>query len=306
MARNYYKIRLGTGNVHAGKCYEKGFIGGDWTVHTDLSADFEVDASKEDFVQEVMRDTGRTKRSAYAVYHMLCKICKEIQEGDIVLSPKGENKYLVGEIVGGYEYSTQNNMLPHRRPVTWLKTLSGNDMGQQLQKSVDSRPTVSSLFDHKKKIDALLENNAPVDALPLDEADGDLVSLALEKQLEDFLVENWSKTRLGDGYKILEEDGECVGQQYRSDTGPIDILAISKDEKEYLVVELKKGRASDVVVAQVQRYMGFVKSELAERGQGVRGIVIALDNDIRIQRALSVTDNIDFYRYEVSFELFKN
>jgi len=37
----------------------------------------------------------------------------------------------------------------------------------------------------------------------------------------------------------------------------IDILAVSKDQKELLVVELKKGRASDVVVGQIQRYMGF-------------------------------------------------
>ena len=31
-----------------------------------------------------------------------------------------------------------------------------------------------------------------------------------------------------------------VGRQYPNDTGPIDILAISKDKKELLVVELKK------------------------------------------------------------------
>ena len=40
-----------------------------------------------------------------------------------------------------------------------------------------------------------------------------------------------------------------------SDTGPIDILAISKDKKTLLVVELKKGRVSDNVVGQIQRYI---------------------------------------------------
>ena len=44
----------------------------------------------------------------------------------------------------------------------------------------------------------------------------------------------------------------------------MDILAISKDKSELLVVELKKGRASDVVVGQIQRYMGFAQYELAE------------------------------------------
>lgn len=71
------------------------------------------------------------------------------------------------------------------------------------------------------------------------------------------------------------------------------------------MVELKKGRVSDNVVGQIQRYMGFVLEELVEDGQTVRGAIIALEEDLRIKRALSVTNNIDFYRYQVSFKLFK-
>lgn len=72
-----------------------------------------------------------------------------------------------------------------------------------------------------------------------------------------------------------------------------------------LVVELKKGRASDVVVGQTLRYMGFVAQELAEPGQTTRGVIIALGDDQRIRRALAVAPNIDFYRYQVSFKLLK-
>lgn len=96
-----------------------------------------------------------------------------------------------------------------------------------------------------------------------------------------------------------------VGQQYPSDTGPIDILAISKDKKTLLVVELKKGRVSDNVVGQVQRYMGYVLEELAEADQKVQGVIIGLEDDLRIKRALAVTSNITFYRYEVNFNLFE-
>ena len=94
-----------------------------------------------------------------------------------------------------------------------------------------------------------------------------------------------------------------VAQQYQSDTGPIDILAISKDKKEYLVVELKKGRTSDVVVGQTLRYMGFVKNELATNGESVRGVVIALEDDLRLRNALSMVTSIDFFRYQVDFKL---
>ena len=127
----------------------------------------------------------------------------------------------------------------------------------------------------------------------------------MEKHLEDFLVANWSSTELGKTHDIFEEDGELVGQQYPSDTGPIDILAVSKDKKELLVVELKKGRASDSVVGQIQRYMGFVIDQIAEENQDVKGVIIALEDDLRIRRALKVTRGIEFYRYEVSFKLSK-
>jgi len=68
-------------------------------------------------------------------------------------------------------------------------------------------------------------------------------------------------------------------------------------------VELKKGRASDSVIGQVQRYMGYVKEELAKEGQTVEGVIIALEDDLRIRRALAVAPNIRFYRYQISFRL---
>lgn len=129
-------------------------------------------------------------------------------------------------------------------------------------------------------------------------------SFALEAHLEEFLVKNWAHTELGKDYDIYEEDG-VKAQQYQTDTGPLDILAISKDKKRLLVVELKKGRASDAVVGQTMRYMSFVKDELADDGQTVLGAIIAHEDDQKIRRALSMTNNIVFYRYKVSFNLVK-
>ena len=36
----------------------------------------------------------------------------------------------------------------------------------------------------------------------------------------------------------------------------------------------------------------------------VKGIIIGADDDLRIKRALSVTTNIEFFKYEVKFKLF--
>lgn len=83
----------------------------------------------------------------------------------------------------------------------------------------------------------------------------------------------------------------------------MDILAISKDKREILILELKRGKASDAVVGQVQRYMGYALENLAEEGQTVRGAIVALEDDLSIRRALLVATNVEFYRYKVDFKL---
>jgi restriction system protein len=52
--------------------------------------------------------------------------------------------------------------------------------------------------------------------------------------------------------------------------------------------------------------MGYVLEELAEENQTVKGVIIGLEDDLRIKRALSVTNNIEFYRYQINFRLYKN
>ena len=178
-------------------------------------------------------------------------------------------------------------------------------MSLALRNSTGSIGTVSNVTKYAEEIEKLIGGQYPPSLVATDEDVEDPSVFALEKHLEEFLVTNWKSTALGQNYDIYEEDGELVGQQYPSDTGPIDILAISKDRKELLIVELKKGRVSDVVVGQIQRYMGYVLDELAEPDQTVKGVIIALEDDIRIRRALKVTQGIDFYRYQVSFKLTK-
>jgi restriction system protein len=179
-------------------------------------------------------------------------------------------------------------------------------MSQELKGSTGSIGTTSEITAYAEEIERLIGGHKPPTLISTDSTVEDPSVFALEKHLEDFLVHNWKQTELGRNYEIFQEDGEIVGQQYPSDTGPIDILAISKDKKTILVVELKKGRVSDNVVGQIQRYMGYVKEELAEKDQEVKGIIIGLEDDLRIKRALSVATNIEFYRYKVNFQIFKD
>ena len=51
--------------------------------------------------------------------------------------------------------------------------------------------------------------------------------------------------------------------------------------------------------------MGYVTEFVAEDHQQVKGVIIALDEDQRIKFALKVAPNIEFYRYQVKFDLIK-
>lgn len=140
-----------------------------------------------------------------------------------------------------------------------------------------TRP-VSRASHYAEEIKALLGAHQPN---PIQVQDPDIenpVAFVLEKHLEDFLVANWGQTELGRRYDIFEDDGKIIGQQFATDTGNMDILAISKDRRELLVVELKKGQAADKVVGQILRYMGYAAQELAEEGQTVKGIIIAQED----------------------------
>lgn len=306
--KKYNRVMLGRKSKYAEECYQGGFIGTDFGFHLDLTGNLEEDRRtfNEKLIPTYLSShPDKTKVAAALACGMTWTVAKGLNVGDIVICPDGTGRYRPGEITGDYYYAP-DKILFHRRPIQWFDGyINRVDMTLELQRSTGSIGTCCDITGYADEIESLLKGQKPPTLISTDETVEDPSVFALEKHLEDFLVANWSSTELGQTYDIYEIDGEIVGQQYPSDTGPIDILAISKDKKELLVVELKKGRASDSVVGQIQRYMGFVMDELAEDDQEVNGVIIALTDDLRIRRALKVTRGIEFYRYEVSFKLSK-
>lgn len=306
--KTYYRLMLGAKSVHAEECFKGNFIGVDFGIHQDLSGHFHdtwKDFNKEFIPVYLEKHPEKKKVAAGLACATIWVVSNYLKVSDIVLCPNGSGSYLVGEIAGNYFYQP-GGILPHRRAVTWYpNTIERASMSESLKNSAGAIATYCDITKYAEEIEILIGNYKSSTLVSTDTTVEDPLVFALEKQLEDFLAQNWKKTELGKHYDIYEMDGELVGQQYPTDTGPIDILAISKDKKALLVVELKKGRVSDNVVGQIQRYMGYVKEELAEVNQTVKGVIIALEDDLRIKRALSVTNNIEFYRYQVSFKLFK-
>jgi restriction system protein len=299
---------LGAKSAHIDECLNGNFIGADFDINQDLSThlpDNWRDFNKKFIPIWLENHPEKSKVAAGLSCGALWTIAKGLKRGDIIISPNGMGSYHIAEILDDYSYHA-GQTLPHRRTVNWYqKTIERADMSESLKNSTGSIGTVSDITNYATELEQLIGGKKQPTIISTDETVEDPSVFALEKHLEDFLIANWKQTELGKNYDIYEEDGQQLGKQYPTDTGFMDILAISKDKKELLVVELKKGRASDNVVGQIQRYMGFALEELAENGQTVKGVIIALEDDNRIRRALAVATNIEFYRYQVSFKLFK-
>jgi len=123
----------------------------------------------------------------------------------------------------------------------------------------------------------------------------------MEKQLEDFIIDNWATSELGQKYDLIYEEGVLVSQQYRTSIGPIDILAKDKKDGNYVVIELKRNQTSDDTVGQISRYMGWVSENLNDRN--VKGIIIAGKYDEKLHYAQTLIDRIEVQLYEVRFTL---
>lgn len=296
----------GRQSIHANECIEGGFIGVDYGITVDLTG--RLPENWKDFNREFIpiyleTHPDKSKIAAGLACGFTWTLSKGLKEGDMIITPNGSGRYHVGEIAGPY-FHKPSEILPHRRPVRWFDQLfDRSDMSEPLQRSTNSTGTCCDVSGYAEELQRLIGGQTAPTLVVADPDVEDASVFALEKHLEDFLVSNWASTELGRNYDIYTVDGEQVGQQFPSDTGPIDILAVSKDGSELLVVELKRGRASDVVVGQIQRYMGYVIDELAEDQQRVKGVIIALEDDLRIRRALRVTSGIKFFRYKVNFTL---
>lgn len=126
----------------------------------------------------------------------------------------------------------------------------------------------------------------------------------MEKQLEDFIIENWESTQLGKDLELIYDEGSLKSQQYRTEIGPIDILAKDRKSGNYVVIELKKNQTSDDTVGQILRYMGWVADKM--NNPEVRGIIVSGKYDEKLHYAQQMVEKIDVYIYEVVFNLRKH
>ena len=142
----------------------------------------------------------------------------------------------------------------------------------------------------------LLEDEVINDEDQDDFAEAAEITFGLERDLQSALRANISQ--LESGLRIIDDGRERV-----TDAGRIDIAA--EDSKgTVVIIELKAGRATPEVIAQVLAYMGAV----AETDRvPVRGILVAGDFHERVVWAARAIPNLELkkYSFQFSFESLK-
>ncbi len=115
-------------------------------------------------------------------------------------------------------------------------------------------------------------------------------SISLEKDLHSYLATRVSEIETG---LTLADDGI----EHQTDAGRIDILANDLNDN-FVVIELKAGKAKDNALGQLLGYMGCIATN-----ENIRGVLIASDFDKRVIYASKGLKNIKLLKYKVSFEL---
>ncbi|MEX0727344.1 MAG: endonuclease NucS domain-containing protein [Planctomycetaceae bacterium] len=268
----------------------------------------DVSQMSREELQETVTSTYPEKppQTRSLISNMLWAFYHEIKPGDIVIARRGRKTLAgVGTVTASSFYSQGKNPYLSSKDYSHSNFLSvrWHDTPQNIvyPTVVFLMPTVSELTSeqYEQVIEGKAVETVPTDA---DKTIEDHNEFVLEKYLEEFIVSNFQSIFKGE-LQIYEDTDGIGGQQYQTEIGPIDILAVSKESNSFVVIELKKGRPSDQVVGQILRYMGWIKMNLCEKGQSVRGLVICRDPDPKLSYALEMTSNIDVRYYSISFKL---
>jgi restriction system protein len=252
---------------------------------------------------------GKPLQVQSLIVNILWNFYHVIVPGDFVIARRGRKTLAaVGKVIQPAIYAkgkNPNNHHPNFLGVEWQEQprerVFANLVFPMQTLSEISEPQYRNLVEDPTSVVPPVSPE-PIEATKDSEATEDLSAFVLEKYLEEFIVTNFDTIFKRD-LKIYAETDVDDGRQYPTDIGPIDILAFEPKSNSFVVIELKKGRPSDQVIGQILRYMGWVKKQLCKEGQGVKGLVICRDPDLKLSYALEMTNNINVQYYKMSFKL---
>jgi restriction system protein len=262
----------------------------------------DISAYSEDELKAAIEQQYGNTRS----FNMLWDFYHSVKEGDIVIARKGRKKIAsIGTVTKSAYFDKDKNLkvagaeyyYPNHIDINWHdnprdKVFDRIIFGMQTIYETSAPQYQELLIGEQTEIESEPEQNVENKA-----------EFVLEKYLEDFIVSNFTAIFKNELVLYRDPEENVIGQQYTTDVGRIDILAQESKSSNFTVIELKKGRESDIVVGQTLRYMGWVQENLCKNGQTVKGLIICKDIDTKMSYALKMTNNIEVKLYQVDFAL---
>jgi hypothetical protein len=123
-----------------------------------------------------------------------------------------------------------------------------------------------------------------------------------ERFIQKIIEENFNKI-LGEKLELelYNEDPENSGNQYQTSVGKIDFLTKNRKTGDFVVIELKCGKATDTALSQILRYMGWVKENLAKE-KNVKGLILAEGVDDKLKYAIKFVPDVKVLTYKISLQ----
>jgi hypothetical protein len=122
----------------------------------------------------------------------------------------------------------------------------------------------------------------------------------LELHLQDYIHRHWKSVFPS---FVLYRGGE--GREFRTyepSVGIVDFLCTDK-QGDFVVIETKRDMPDRKAIGQILGYMGWVGAKLCDRGQKVKGILMAGEPSEELQLAVRPVPGLSLYTYQISFAI---
>ncbi len=160
------------------------------------------------------------------------------------------------------------------------------------------------LYDPNTDPAPIYESNEVVEPIPGEIEEAESSAFAYESHLRDYLKDNLQRIEPGLRLYTDEEDPTITGVEFDAGGKRIDILALDSNDN-YVIIELKVSKGHEKVIGQLLRYKAWIRKNLAEGHQKVRGIIIAKSISEDLLLAASEAHEIDLYTYDLKVDLRK-
>lgn len=214
-----------------------------------------------------------------------------VKRGTEIDGPALEREIKHAELQGDVRISDGLVLLQYRWGYGQGESFPVHDPARVMELIGWTHRALGVVFQHLERRQALITQTGP----SVHDSGAPDYALALERYLEDLLVDGWDSLTWSASLQYLGRQVPC------GDLGFIDILAQERNTGDFVVIELKRDRSDDEVVGQLSRYMGWVKEHRATpKGVAVRGIIVVHEVTPKLRAAVLPLSIVALFTYEVA------